>query len=104
MQPRVADSPTQARSSGVPCCQSDAELWFAESPDDLEYAKSLCRRCPVVRRCLEGALDRAEPCGVWGGEIFVQGVVVPRKPPRGRPGKTRSSHEQLSPGPVVERA
>ena len=34
------------------------------------------------------ALERAEPWGVWGGELFVQGVVVPRKRPRGRPRKT----------------
>jgi WhiB family redox-sensing transcriptional regulator len=25
---------------------------------------------------------------VWGGELFVQGVIVPRKRPRGRPRKT----------------
>ena len=31
--------------------------------------------------------DRAEPWGVWGGEIFERGAVVPRKRPRGRPRK-----------------
>jgi len=35
-----------------------------------------------------GALERSEPWGVWGGELFVQGVVVPRKRPRGRPRKS----------------
>jgi WhiB family redox-sensing transcriptional regulator len=32
-------------------------------------------------------VDRAEPWGVWGGEIFERGAVVPRKRPRGRPRK-----------------
>ncbi|MGZ4588067.1 MAG: WhiB family transcriptional regulator, partial [Mycobacteriaceae bacterium] len=40
---------------------------------------------PVRQRCLTAALDRAEPWGVWGGEILDQGSVVARKRPRGRP-------------------
>ncbi len=38
-----------------------------------------------VAECLAGALERREPWGVWGGELFVSGVVVARKRPRGRP-------------------
>jgi WhiB family redox-sensing transcriptional regulator len=71
----------------VPCRVHDAELWFAESPADVEQAKALCRGCPVRAACLTGALDRHEPWGVWGGELFLAGVVVPRKRPRGRPRK-----------------
>jgi WhiB family redox-sensing transcriptional regulator len=71
----------------LPCRTYDAELFFAESPEDVEEAKSLCRSCPVRLACLAGALERAEPWGVWGGELFVSGVVVPRKRPRGRPRK-----------------
>jgi WhiB family redox-sensing transcriptional regulator len=73
--------------SGIPCRDNDAEMWFAESPADVEFAKSLCRTCPAVEACLAGALDRREPWGVWGGELFIQGVVVARKRPRGRPRK-----------------
>jgi WhiB family redox-sensing transcriptional regulator len=72
----------------LPCRAFDAELFFAESPEDVEYAKSLCANCPVRMSCLAGALERAEPWGVWGGELFVQGVVLPRKRPRGRPRKS----------------
>lgn len=72
---------------GIPCRENDAELWFAESPADVEFAKSLCGTCPARAACLEGALSRQEPWGVWGGELFIQGVVVPRKRPRGRPRK-----------------
>ncbi len=72
----------------LPCREYDPELFFAESPDDVEYAKSLCQDCPVRAVCLRGALERREPWGVWGGELFAQGVVVPRKRPRGRPRKS----------------
>jgi WhiB family redox-sensing transcriptional regulator len=68
-------------------CRENPELFFAESPDDVEFAKSLCGDCPARLVCLAGALDRAEPWGVWGGELFLRGEVVPRKRPRGRPRK-----------------
>ena len=71
----------------LPCRANDPELFFAESPTDVEYAKSLCTQCPVQALCLNSALDRREPWGVWGGELFLQGVVIPRKRPRGRPRK-----------------
>ena len=69
-------------------CTADPELFFAESPDDVETAKALCRECPVRAACLAGALKRREPWGVWGGELFLRGAIVPRKRPRGRPRKT----------------
>ena len=71
----------------LPCRSGDADLWFAETPAELERAKALCSGCPVRVACLTGALQREEPWGVWGGEIFERGVVVPRKRPRGRPSK-----------------
>ncbi|SHK90239.1 WhiB family transcriptional regulator, redox-sensing transcriptional regulator [Pseudonocardia thermophila] len=71
----------------LPCRSGDADLWFAESPQDLERAKALCAGCPIKAECLAGALSRGEPWGVWGGEIFDRGVVIPRKRPRGRPSK-----------------
>jgi WhiB family redox-sensing transcriptional regulator len=72
----------------LPCRVNDPELFFADSPADVEFAKTLCANCPVRLDCLNGALERREPWGVWGGEWFVQGVVVPRKRPRGRPRKS----------------
>ena len=69
-------------------CADDPELFFAESPDDVETAKALCRECPARIACLAGALERLEPWGVWGGELFLRGSIVPRKRPRGRPRKT----------------
>jgi WhiB family redox-sensing transcriptional regulator len=68
-------------------CTDDPDLFFAESPDDVECAKDLCRGCPARMACLTGALERREPWGVWGGELFLRGEIVPRKRPRGRPRK-----------------
>jgi len=71
----------------LPCRSNDPELFFAETPADVELAKALCAGCPVRTECLAGALERREPWGVWGGALFLQGVVIPRKRPRGRPRK-----------------
>jgi WhiB family redox-sensing transcriptional regulator len=69
-------------------CTEDPELFFAESPQDVETAKAMCRDCRVRIACLTGALERREPWGVWGGELLMRGAIVPRKRPRGRPRKT----------------
>lgn len=76
-----------SRTRELPCHTVDPDLWFAESPTDVETAKALCAPCPLREACLAGALERREPWGVWGGELVLAGVVVPRKRPRGRPRK-----------------
>jgi WhiB family transcriptional regulator, redox-sensing transcriptional regulator len=68
-------------------CSANTALWFSEQPADLELAKASCRTCPLLRPCLAGAVERAEPFGVWGGEIFEKGKVVAFKRPRGHPGR-----------------
>lgn len=77
-------------------CRRDPDLWFAETPAELERAKGLCADCPIKQPCLEGALSRGEPWGVWGGEIFERGAVVARKRPRGRPRKNAAEPAQQS--------
>jgi WhiB family redox-sensing transcriptional regulator len=66
-------------------CQSAPDLFFAESPGDLKQAQELCRACPVRQECLAGALERGEPTGVWGGQMFLYGNIIDKKRPRGRP-------------------
>ncbi len=83
----AATQTSQRRPALLPCHQDDGALWFAEKPEDLETAKALCGRCPLQVDCLDGALQRGEPWGVWGGQLFDGGRVVPRKRPRGRPRK-----------------
>jgi WhiB family redox-sensing transcriptional regulator len=77
----------------VPCRVQDPDLWFAEAPADLEQAKALCLDCPARLACLAGAIERREPWGVWGGEIFDRGAIVARKRPRGRPRKNDRTEE-----------
>lgn len=49
-------------------CREDADAMFpGTNGHDIEYAKAICRRCPVVERCLQWALDTGEEFGVWGG-------------------------------------
>jgi WhiB family transcriptional regulator, redox-sensing transcriptional regulator len=66
-------------------CLTDPDLFFAESPADIARAKELCRGCPAMGACLAGALERAEPWGVWGGELILRGEVIASKRGRGRP-------------------
>lgn len=73
----------------VPCLDAGA-LWFSDDPQEVEWAKQRCGPCPVREACLAGALVRGEVCGVWGGQLLHNGVVVPRKRRRGRPPKDRS--------------
>ena len=87
----------------VPCRSYDPEVFFAESPADVEYAKSLCQTCPLVEACLAGAKERREPWGVWGGELFVQGVVVRPEaaawPPAQEPGRGMNTRTERSTAP-----
>ena len=79
---------TLTHSPAVPCHDPQAaDLFFSSTPAELEAAKNLCRLCPLRADCLEGALRRAEPWGVWGGEILEDGQVIAQKRPRGRPRK-----------------
>jgi hypothetical protein len=71
----------------LPCQQHDAALWFSNQPAELNLAKAYCQGCHQRQRCLAGALERAEPIGVWGGEIFDNGRIIENKRPRGRPRK-----------------
>lgn len=95
---------TRRRKSQIPCHSFDPDLWFSEAPAELELAKSLCLDCPVRVECLAGALERSEPWGVWGAEIFERGAVVPRKRPRGRPRKDDLARDAALRAEVANRA
>lgn len=62
-------------------------LFFSEKIDDIARAKELCGVCPLAEACLEGALERREPWGVWGGQLLVNGRILAQKRKRGRPPK-----------------
>jgi WhiB family redox-sensing transcriptional regulator len=60
-------------------------LFFSENPVDILRAKAICMRCSVREGCLQAAIERAEPCGVWGGQQLYEGEVVIGRRGRGRP-------------------
>ena len=78
-------SPAQPLS--LPCHTADPELFFSESAPVIAQAKALCGLCPMRAKCLTAALSRAEPCGVWGGELFDEGQIIRSKRLPGRPAK-----------------
>jgi WhiB family transcriptional regulator, redox-sensing transcriptional regulator len=78
----------------LPCQHENPRLWFSNLSSELNLAKAYCRGCASRQPCLAGALERAEPTGVWGGEIFEHGRIIESKRPRGRPRKATFRGDQ----------
>jgi WhiB family redox-sensing transcriptional regulator len=54
------------------CRDEDPELFFPFGNTgpallQIEQAKAVCRRCPVIQECLAWALESGQDAGVWGG-------------------------------------
>lgn len=54
------------------CRDEDPELFFpigntGPSVAQIDEAKAVCRRCPVIEKCQRHALESGEDFGVWGG-------------------------------------
>ncbi len=64
-----------------------ASLFFSEDLSEIARAKAICASCPARGSCLDAALDRREPWGVWGGELLMNGKVLAARRRRGRPPK-----------------
>ncbi len=79
-----------------------AGLFFSEELQDIAQAKAICAKCPALVPCLEGALDRREPWGVWGGQLFLNGRILASKRRRGRPPKVPRPEDQLPDIPIPE--
>jgi WhiB family transcriptional regulator, redox-sensing transcriptional regulator len=79
-----------------------ANVFFSHVPQDIARAKRMCLGCPALVPCLEGALERREPCGVWGGQLFVNGTIVATKRRRGRPPTVPHLEDQLPEVPLPE--
>ncbi len=81
----VTGTYSDGSSFNLPCHTADPEMYFSDDELAVAEAKSLCGGCPVRTQCLEGALSRQEPAGVWGGELFEDGRIIARKRKAGRP-------------------
>ncbi len=72
------------------------ELFFSDEIPEIIQAKKICGTCPLAGPCLQGALERREPWGVWGGELLLNGRVLAQKRKRGRPPKNTPAGIQLT--------
>lgn len=79
-----------------------SRLFFSEELQDIARAKHICATCPALIPCLEGALTRREPWGVWGGQLFLNGKILTGKRRRGRPPKRPRAEDQLPDVPIPE--
>jgi hypothetical protein len=62
-------------------------LFFSDHVLDIARAKAICAKCALRTSCLDDAIEREEPWGVWGGELLSMGRIVANKRPGGRPPK-----------------
>ncbi|MCU0312037.1 MAG: WhiB family transcriptional regulator [Acidimicrobiales bacterium] len=75
-------------------------VFFSEDLHDVIRAKRICAECPVRVPCLEGAIARHEPWGVWGGHLFLNGRILTTKRRAGRPPKVPRPEDELPDIPV----
>lgn len=99
----VAASAAGAAVGAIPCRDRDPELWFADDQAGVDAAARLCRACPLRAACLDAALARREPCGVWGGELFQRGEIVAMLKPKGRPRKDAPARAEFADAALAAR-
>jgi WhiB family redox-sensing transcriptional regulator len=71
------------------CRDEDPELFFpigtaGPAAVQVEEAKVVCRRCPVVTDCLSWAVETGQDAGVWGGTSEDERRALARRTVRAR--------------------
>ena len=66
----------------TPSCSSPSGT--PARPPQIEEAKAVCRRCPVVEPCLQWALESGQDAGVWGGLTEDERRALKRRTARAR--------------------
>jgi len=74
------------------CRTEDPELFYAEDEQAVRQAVALCQSCPVMKQCLDYALDNEE-FGVWGGATESERSRLRTKPLVSP--EVRRHHEEL---------
>ena len=98
MQALLYESEVWHRDAACSRLGVSLDVFFSEDLGDIAQAKRICAECPALAPCLEGALERREPWGVWGGQLFRNGRMLATKRRRGRPPRVPRPEDQL---PVV---
>ena len=81
------------------CRNEDPELFFPIGNTgpallQIEEAKAVCRRCPVLEPCLKWAIETGQDSGVWGGTSEDERRAIKRRAQRARA-------RGLEPAPLV---
>ncbi len=95
-----ADEATWETHAACRAVANAGDLFFSEDIGDIAAAKRACAECSVLAPCLEGALERREPVGVWGGQLFMNGKMLATKRRRGRPPKVARAEDQMPAIPI----
>ena len=71
------------------CRDEDPELFFpigstGPAASQVDQAKVVCQRCPVVEDCLTWALETGQEAGVWGATSEDERRVLRRRGARAR--------------------
>jgi WhiB family redox-sensing transcriptional regulator len=78
------------RSEHALCRNQDTAVFFNErNRREVAYAKSVCRRCPVMEECGDHAIKSHTYHGIWGGmspreleeQRRVRNIVLPLQYP-----------------------
>lgn len=82
---RHVTTPAAPDWSRALCTQTDPDAFFPEGRGvemalAVVRAKQVCNRCPIRLACLDGALERGERFGVWGGLDEVERRKLKRAP------------------------
>jgi WhiB family redox-sensing transcriptional regulator len=80
--------PTLSWHERAGCLGQDPDLFFPVGTSgpaliQIDEAKAVCGRCPVVRQCLDWALRAGQVDGIWGGTTESERRAVSRR--RARP-------------------
>jgi WhiB family transcriptional regulator, redox-sensing transcriptional regulator len=72
------------------CLDEDPELFYPKGNTgaalaQIEQAKAVCSRCPVMKECLDWALKTDEHHGVWGGKSEDERRTMRKRRGSGKP-------------------
>lgn len=75
---RLTPAPTTARDDAPhpSCADADPDLWFSDSPRDIDDAKTVCADCPALQLCAKVCLAEPPQHGVWAGKRWHLGKVI----------------------------
>ena len=85
------------------CREVDPELFFPIGNTgpallQIEEAKRVCLRCPVIESCLLWAVESGQDAGVWGGMSEDERRAYKRQRPGASPRPCVTIHHNRAPG------